>query len=323
MKKQSSLEYLMNADSFTEPTSRENENTFDMAAAAAGLTEEQQRQRSVRKESGVSYISLNSGRRIKFESIYVAANDVNEYTQVHQFNMRTQDVIDAAMCEDILPSIKKAGVKLPVMATRERNTGRYLVFDGSRRRFSALHTGQGLHVDYTEEELNDDEIAELSHITNLTKSSSLYDQGKFYQLQKEKLNISQNALADELGIPRSTMTYALCAYAIPLPVFTVFPSKTELGRKFTQKISKLINSLSDSAVDALVAACKNEMPAESDASGFERLLELAGVSQDGSAAKQDMIGKIKYSAKGKTLTLKVPDNAMLERLIEVLNKNFS
>lgn len=326
MKKTSILDFTQTSDQTVIPTPS-SKLSFTLAESAIGRTAddqlEDQHEEIVNAEGGKSFITLNSGRRIQFNSVFIQSRKIEKYTAVHPFNQRNQDVVTESLCDDILPSVGKFGVKMPVMATRDADTKVYLIFDGSRRRFAALHTKQGLHIDFTDEALSDDEIAELSHISNLTKSSSLYDQGRYYQFRKEKLGISQNALADELGIPRSTMAYALSAYAIPAPVFNPFPSKTELGRSFTQKISKLIAGLEDDKLDALVEICKKEKPTATDAAGFARLSELAGQSATNPVEQVVAVGNIKYAAKGKKLTIEVPDNAVMDQLIELLNKSFA
>ena len=324
MKPKSALDFLMQNEPVTEEP-LQSTDTFDMAAAAAGLTAEQQKARTVRKENGVSFITLNSGRRVRFEAIYVGAEQIAEKTKVHEFNLRNQEAVTIDMCDDILPSIRKAGVKMPVLATRTEDDVLH-IFDGSRRRFAALTAGCGLHVDATDEVLSDDEIAELSHITNLTKISSLYDRGRYYQLQKEKYpELSQNQLADYLGIAPSALGYALQAYEVPPAIYQIFPSKTELGRTQSQALYKLIKSLDDDAVDRLEARCKERsvLPEKftDDKSALEYLKQLTGQVAEKKTFGEE-IGKIRVKVKGTKISIEVPDAATLEEIYQLLQDKY-
>ena len=324
MKSKSALDFLVQSDSLNKSNHQSSNpiDTIDMAAEAAGLTREQQKTRSVRKEGGLSFITLNSGRRVMFESVYVPAEMLEIKTVVHEFNLRNQDAVTIEMCDDILPSIKKAGVKMPVLATRDSDDLLH-IFDGSRRRFVAIKTGHGLHVDATREALTDDEISELSHITNLTKISSLYDRGRYYQLQREKYpDLSQNELAEHVGVSKSAMSYALQAFEVPLPIYRIFPSKTELGRTQTQVIYKIIQSLSDDELDALIAACKAREPFTDDKLAMAFIKEFGGKTTSPKAAEYTVIGKIKVTTKGKKLAIEVPDEATLEEIYRILQDKY-
>lgn len=233
--------------------------TLDMAADAAGLSNEQLKARNIRKESGVSYITLDSGRRIKFQAVYVSSDDLARDTRIHPLNLRNQQLLTAEFCDDIIPSIKKAGVRMPVLATRDQDDKTYLIFDGSRRRFSALLVGQGLQINYTNDPLSESEIIELSHVANLTKKSSYFDKGKYYSLQMHLLGCSLNELAEKEGVPKSTISYALTAYDIPLEIYALFPSKTALGRKIVGGLSVLLDEVDDECFNKIKEFCKNNV----------------------------------------------------------------
>lgn len=319
----SASDFLMQNDAFNQtPVKPMGAGTFDMAAEAAGLTPEQQKARRTRKEGGISFITLNSGRRVQFESVYIPAERVSSETVVHEFNLRTQEAVTLEMIEDILPSIQKAGVKMPALATRDQDDVLH-VFDGSRRRFAAINAGCGLYVDVTDETLSDDEIAELSHVTNLTKISSLYDRGRYYQLQKEKYpELSQNELAAQIGIASSALGYALQAYEVPLPIYQIFPSKTELGRTQTQTLYKLTKSLSDDELDALIATCQDADLQSSDKEAMEFIKAAVSVSPATQTDKTEAIGKIRVKAKGTKLQIEAPDEATLEEIYQLLQNKY-
>lgn len=324
MKKKSALDFMLNSGTLQSSSSVGNSfatGTLDMAADAAGLTDEQIKARNIRKESGVSYITLDSGRRIRFQSVYIPADDLPHDTRVHPFNLRTQETLTEKSCEDILPSIKKAGVKMPALATRDPIDKAYLVFDGSRRRYAAIACGQGLQIDYTDEELTDDDIVELSHIANLTKSSSLYDQGKYYQSRLERLNISMNAYSKQEDIPIATISYALKAYRIPRPIFNLFPSKTDLGRSFILKIAAFIEILPDEEVDEIVEFCKTAETSLTDNDALEVLLNYFGREIDNQ--KSFEVGDLKVKMKNNKITLQVPKNFDFEAFQEFLSVHYN
>jgi ParB family chromosome partitioning protein len=293
--------------------------------AGKTMDDEQQKVRSVRLESGVSYITLKSGRRVKFISVYVAADDLEDYTRVHPYNTRNQDVLKEEYIDDILPSIKTSGVMLPAKATRNPDDKTYEIFDGSRRRFGALIAHQGLQIDYTDEELSDVEILELSHVTNLTKASSLHDQGRYYQSMIDaEPGMSMKKLSVKEGIPISTISYAIYAYKIPKAIYQMYPSNTELGRPSILAIKSIIEGLTAEQMSLVLEECGECRVLDTNKEAELALRQIvaahtgaANGEKKPSSIKTE-IGSLKIEVKKNKLIIDTPDDFDVDAFHEFL-----
>lgn len=296
--------------------------------AGKTMDDEQQKVRSVRLESGVSYITMKSGRRVKFISVYVAADDLEDYTRVHPYNTRNQEVLTEEYIDDILPSIKKSGVMLPAKATRNPDDKKYDIFDGSRRRFGALISHQGLQIDYTDEILSDVEILELSHITNLTKASSLHDQGRYYQsLIDAEPSLNGKQLAEREGIPASTISYALYAFnKIPKEIYNLYPSNTEIGRPSILNIKSILDKLTKEQMDGIVEECSECRVMETNKEAEQVLKQIvdahigSGTNPVQPAKNKTEIGNLFIERKKNKLIIDTPDDFDFDAFNEYLRQ---
>ena len=306
------------------PTTTMSGGTLNFMAGKT-MDDEQQKVRNIRLESGVSYITLKSGRRVKFTSVYIAAEDVADYTKSHSYNTRNQEILKEEYVDDILPSIKTGGVSIPAKATRNPEDKTYEVFDGSRRRFAALLANKGLPIDYTDEELSDIEILELSHITNLTKASSLHDQGRYYQsiIDADPV-MSMKKLSVKEGIPLSTISYAIYAYKIPKAIYQMYPSNTELGRPSILTIKSIIEGLTAEQMTLVLDECREcrVLDTNKDAEIALRQIVAAHIGAADPGKKPNSIkteiGSLKIEVKKNKLIIDTPDDFDVEAFHEFL-----
>jgi len=236
------------------------EQSFDLMndLAMETLPPEEQKARFIRKEMGVRYVQLSNDRRVKFTTIYIPAGQVESLTRVHPANTRNPNSVTAESCGDILPSIQNDGVVVDALATKGAD-GIYYIFDGQRRRFCAIYAKKGLLVSFTTEILTPAEAKEISHIFNLTKPNSLYDNGRYYQGQMDELGMTQAEYADFTGISAVQINYGLAAVKIPMFIYELFPSKTDIGRPTILLISRQYKNLTDEQKEALHQACSNHL----------------------------------------------------------------
>lgn len=313
----------------TAPTTTMSGGTLSYMAGKT-MDEEQQKVRNVRLESGVSYITLKSGRRVKFISVYVAAEDVADYTRIHPYNTRNQKILSEEYIDDILPSIKLSGVMLPAKATRDPEDKKYDIFDGSRRRFGAIVAIKGLQIDYTDEALSDAEILELSHITNLTKASSLHDQGRYYQsLIDMEPSLNGKQLAEREGIPASTISYALYAFnKIPMEIYNLYPSNTEIGRPSILNIKSILDKLTKEQLDGVIEECCECRVMETNKEAEQVLKQIvdahvassSGSPQPGKNKTKTEIGNLFIERKKNKLIIDTPDDFDFDAFHEYLRQ---
>lgn len=291
--------------------------------AGKTMDDEQQKVRNVRLESGVSYITLKSGRRVKFISVYVAAEDLEDYTRSHPYNTRNQAVVKEDYVDDILPSIRLGGVTMPAKATRNPDDKTYEIFDGSRRRFAALIANKGLQIDYTDEDLSDVEILELSHITNLTKASSLHDQGRYYlSMIDADPAMSMKKLSTKEGIPLSTISYAIYAYKIPKAIYQMYPSNTELGRPSILTIKSIIDGLTAEQMSLVLEECGECRVLDTNKEAEIALRQIVaahtGKTEKKPIPNKTEIGSLKIEVKKNKLIIDTPDDFDIEAFHEFL-----
>jgi ParB family transcriptional regulator, chromosome partitioning protein len=293
--------------------------------AAETLSPEEQIARCVRKELGVRYIPLSSGRRIKFTTIYIPAGQVEELTLVHPANTRNPKSVTVESCEDIYPSISNDGVMLDAFATRNAS-GAYEVFNGQRRRFCAIHAKKGLPVSYTLETLSTPEIKEVSHIANLTKPNSLHDKGCYYMEQMSELRMTQAEYADYTGTSTTQINYGLAAAKIPLFIYELFPSFTDIGRPTILSVSRQYHQLTETQKGMLRESCADAMQKQqpaTDSAAASLIRDLfADLNGKDKPADQPMSVSgftIKTKHNGK-LEVTLPKGMDVGRFMELLKK---
>lgn len=265
-------------------------------------------------------ISLLIGNeRFNFESITLTHEQVQKYTRVHELNTRNSDTVTISSCEDLLPSIENEGVTYPVYATLDKNNV-YNIFDGQRRRFCAIHAKKHLKILFTRENISDDQIRLFSFNGNISKANSLYDKGRMYKsLQRE--GEKDNELAFSLGISPSQVKYAFDAYSIPLWIFKLFPSSTDIGRPTVTAIVKLIKVFNAKGMNLadLKDFCDSKEGFKSDKDALKALTSFVSSRTDAPVSSEVIAGNFKMKVlSGKKVELTLPDGMTIEQLQALL-----
>lgn len=304
-------------------------STFQLMAAKT-LSPEKQLENQINSESGLHYISLQSGRRVGFRHVYIVAQQVEALTRVHALNERSQNVLSPELVADIAPSIERGGVSRSVLAI-EGADGIFEVFDGSRRRFGAILHKKGLPLSYTDEKLSAAEIREISHTSNLNRPNSLYDKGQYYKSVMEDNGFQRAAkLAEHMGISAAEISYALTAVSIPSSIFNIFPSKTELGRPMIQSINGALKKLTkdeDKQTAQIKEICDvcdaHEGAFLSDKDALSFLVSTVNSLVGGSAKKEPaevQVANFKLVPKkrGRIVEVHLPENVELDDFIRYM-----
>lgn len=262
---------------------------------------------------------LIGNERFVFESITLTHEQVEKYTRVHELNTRNSDTVTVSSCEDILPSIENDGVIYPAYATLDKNNV-YNIFDGQRRRFCVLHAKKHLKILFTRENISDDQIRLFSFNGNISKANSLYDKGRMYKsLQRE--GEKDNELASSLGISPSQVKYAFDAYSIPLWVFRLFPSSTDIGRPTVTAIVKLIKAFNTKGMNTvdLKEFCDSKEAFKSDKEALKSLASFVGMHTNAPVSSEVVAGGFKMKIlSGKKVEITLPDGVTMEQLQELL-----
>lgn len=262
---------------------------------------------------------LIGNERFVFESVTLTHEQVEKYTRVHDLNTRNSDTVTVSSCEDILPSIENDGVIYPAYATLDKNNV-YNIFDGQRRRFCVLHAKKHLKILFTRENVSDDQIRLFSFNGNISKANSLYDKGRMYKsLQRE--GEKDNELASSLGISPSQVKYAFDAYSIPLWIFRLFPSSTDIGRPTVTAIVKLIKAFNTKGMNTidLKEFCDSKEAFKSDKEALKALSSFVGSHTNASVSSEVVAGGFKMKIlSGKKVEITLPDGVTMEQLQSLL-----
>ena len=75
----------------------------------------------------------------------------------------------------------------------------------------------------------------------------------------DELGMTQAEYADFTGISAVQINYGLAAVKIPMFIYELFPSKTDIGRPTILLISRQYKNLTDEQKEALHQACSNHL----------------------------------------------------------------
>lgn len=299
-------------------------NQFDTLESVANetLSLEERTARAIRREGGVRYIPLKSGRRVRFITIYIPYEKVAEWTVIHPSNTRNPSTVTEDSCSDIAPSICADGVMLDALATKNQD-GPYEVFDGQRRRFCAIAYKKGLPLSYTDEVLSPAEAREISHIANLAKPNSFWEKGNFYVSEMERLGLSElSDYADHSGLTISHIHYAIKASTIPIEVYGLYPNSTDLSRAKILAIDNCLKLLEPKQVTQLSSRCAEAGVQSTESEAYKFLVatvaEITG-SRSSPSPADTLVGnlKIKQKSKGK-VEVSLPKGMTFEDFVRVL-----
>lgn len=205
--------------------------------AAAQQTKKALTKLKTESGSGSASIQLEVlGRNVDFKLQIVDAGHVEKKTMVLLQNERDQDLLDEFAIADLIESFDKNGQQVPAFG-REVN-GVIEVADGSRRRFTAIHTKKPFKVFIAD--LSDAEMIHLSEIGNYYSSPSAYEKGKRYLQMLQEM--SQEAVMKAVGLSsRQPLMRMANTARIPKSIIELFPKISELSARKGDELYKKIN----------------------------------------------------------------------------------
>ena len=172
------------------------------------------------------FLTLKSGRKVKFVEVRIPANEVSSKTFVNQdTNGRDQSALTKESLKDIIKTIKLQQF-FPCFGVQAGD--RIEILDGSRRRASAIHVHVGLNIMVTDDSLSVEEARQLAKDIQTAKEHNLREIGlRLLGLKESGLNQKQIAMLE--GLSQAKVTRALQAATVPQELISLFPVQSELS----------------------------------------------------------------------------------------------
>lgn len=174
-------------------------------------------------------LNLGNGKEAVFKLVVVQPEDIESKTVVFEGNARNQAGLNEFSLRDLIPSIRKNGMTFPAIG-KQLPDGRYLAWDGSRRRKTCIITGQPYSMYITDNPLIDEQTARyLSEIANVQKQLSQYEQGMRYSHMLEQGHNITEIMKRE-AVSRIKVYQAREAFNLPEAFYHAHASGFDLGR---------------------------------------------------------------------------------------------
>lgn len=208
--------------------------------AESGLS----RMQPAAKEQTRTYLSGN----VQAKRRVIPASDVETKTGIHPLNPRNQEALTKEAVRDILPSIKENGVNVEGVAIRCSETGKLLLLDASRRRFSCILAGIDLPVWELQGDVTDEQILAIINDSQEVKRWSYPEHANYLLtvalrkgLNAESMKIED--LAKALSIGRESLRKRLEAANVSLELREVFPDYEGIPNSFYSRLAKVERNL--------------------------------------------------------------------------------
>lgn len=213
--------------------------------------------------------------------VVIPASEVESKTDIHPLNPRNQEALTLDAVRDIFPSICENGVNQEGVAVRCPTTGKLLLLDASRRRFSCINGGVDLPLWELQEDVRDDQMLGIINDSQEVKRWSYPEHARYLLTIAERQGIDvENTkvedLAAALSIGRESLRKRLEANNVELSMRKVFVDFEGIPNSFYSKLAKHQR--------ALIKAGK-----EIDKSMAEFKKNLTGLSKDVSESQRETL----------------------------------
>ena len=153
---------------------------------------------------------------------------------------RASELLTADVCRDVIRSFKDHGQKLPALGRRVRNVPGIdveLIY-GARRLYAAQHLNVQLAVEIVE--VDDNEAIKRMYIENAHRSDlSPYERGMaFKRWLREGCFVSQNDLAERVGVSIATVSRLLSFSLLPVAVIEAFQDPRHIREEWAIQLAR-------------------------------------------------------------------------------------
>lgn len=226
-----------------------NETKRRMELLTQELTNsEKEKRRLLELGTTSTQLSLPNDRKVQFELLTLAANEIESKTTVSALNGRDQRFLTQESVQDIIDSLAIAGQFYPAIGNK-LNDGRIDILSGSRRRQACIFTQKEFKVLVACEPISRDEAQFIAQNTNAQKPLSIVELALAWE---EALNngqfIDQKSLAKAVGRSAASVTRILNATRIPSVWLLEVPDLYSLTHTQVTALVKAAAKLDESQV---------------------------------------------------------------------------
>ncbi|QIR16476.1 ParB N-terminal domain-containing protein [Shewanella aestuarii] len=249
--------------------------------------------------------TLVSGREVAFETITIAAEDVERLTKVHKQNRRLQNELRA---RSLAKSIARQQYYSCIATLVD---GIYELSDGSRRRSAAIEAKRPLRVMYCKEILTTAEVKGLIKELQSAEEHSPRDHGAYFEslLNDVENPMTKEQIIEEEGISEAQYERYMRAWSVPQLLVDLFEEPRDLGDVSFRTLKKVANKIGDSDALKKFVDQLDIKPGTSLKEVMAYIVEAAGLKKAKTSDKarkfvdidKNRHVKIKKSGKSKTI----------------------
>lgn len=197
---------------------------------------------SLLKRAGFTRTFLNE--TVTAKRIVIPQAEVASMTDIHPLNPRNQKALTKDAVRDILPSIKENGVNVEGVAIKCPTTGKQLLLDASRRRFSCIEGNVDLPLWELQGDITDEQILAIINDSQEVKRWSYPEHAHFLVRVAERKgldvkNTKVEQLAKHLSIGRESLRKRFEALNVNIALRAVFPDYEGIPNTYYSKLAKL------------------------------------------------------------------------------------
>lgn len=203
--------------------------------------------------------------------VVIPASEVELKTDIHPLNPRNQEALTLDAVRDIFPSIYENGVNQEGVAVRCPITGKLLLLDASRRRFSCIKGGVDLPLWELQEDVSDDQMLGIINDSQEVKRWSYPEHARYLLTIAERKGIDvENTkiedLATALSIGRESLRKRIEAHNVDLSMRKVFVDFEGIPNSFYGTLAKYQRAIlkDGKKVNELMKKFKANLPELSD-----------------------------------------------------------
>lgn len=192
--------------------------------------------------------TFSDGRKVEAEHTIVSESKIEINTFVHPMNPRNQTALDDNAVRDILEQIRNRGVDKEGVALREGE--KYLIIEGSRRRYCCIETHQDFPLWVIHDKLTTKEIYEIINASQSSKKFSYRELGAQYLQQMQEFNfVTNESFAEYLNTSTETVRKRIQAAKINNNLINIFPDAEGIPNSFYSRLARIEKSLKKQNID--------------------------------------------------------------------------
>lgn len=192
--------------------------------------------------------TFSDGRKVEAEHTIISESKVEINTIVHPMNPRNQIALDKDAVRDILDQIRNRGVDKEGVAIQEGE--KYLIIEGSRRRYCCIETHQDFPLWVVHEKLTTKEIYEIINASQSSKKFSYRELGTQYLKQMQEFNfVTNESFAEYLNTSTETVRKRIQAAKIDNNLINIFPDAEGIPNSFYSRLARVEKILKKQNID--------------------------------------------------------------------------